>query len=331
MQQQPVSFYDVLTVIFLILTVTVGGLVVLIISDPQTALNPFPPPTAPPIANLPSLTPSNTPTITPTPTDTPTATATPTDTPTATATPLPTATPTPTVTATQVVFGADTATPPEQVVGNAPATDPVANGDDQPTSLPPLDDGSGSLIGTFTVTAVGDAAASSSTGATATSSPASTPASPTADSAANPDANPDGDTASVPDTGPGAGPAATPTRSAFPFTAEPVRYEANDNDQGCQWLSIAGTIIGLNGEPLPGLAIEIEGENFRSVLFSGSAERWGPAGFEFNLGSAPRAVVYTLRIKGPTGGPISDRIRVETGSTCQQNVAIVEFIQNHPY
>ena len=40
------------------------------------------------------------------------------------------------------------------------------------------------------------------------------------------------------------------TPSAYPFIAREIRYEANTNDQGCQRLSIAGNVIGLNGEPL---------------------------------------------------------------------------------
>jgi hypothetical protein len=133
----------------------------------------------------------------------------------------------------------------------------------------------------------------------------------------------------------GGGTAITPapalTRSPFPFTASEVHYRANPGEQGCQWLSVAGTVTGLNSEPLPGLAIEISGDNFHTVQFSGSASQWGTSGFEFHLDSAPHVATYTLRVLGPTGGPISDQISVETGSTCQTNVAIVDFIQNHPY
>jgi hypothetical protein len=124
---------------------------------------------------------------------------------------------------------------------------------------------------------------------------------------------------------------ATATRSPFPFTASPARYEANTGDQACQWLSIAGTVTDLGGRALPGLAIEINGNGFHNVQFSGSAARWGESGFEFNLGAAPRTATYTLRVVGPTGGPISEVIYVETGNTCQRNIAIVDFVQNHSY
>lgn len=122
-----------------------------------------------------------------------------------------------------------------------------------------------------------------------------------------------------------------PTRSPFPFTYREVRYLPNPGDQGCQWLSIAGTVTGLVGEPLIGLAIQIEGDNFRQVQFSGAAARWGESGFEFTLGAAPRSATYTLRVKSPTGGLLSELVIVETGNICDTNVALVEFVQNHPY
>jgi hypothetical protein len=261
---------DVITVIFLVLTVTVIAAVVLIINDPAIPLNPFPPPTVLPQINLPTLTPSATATATATATDTPTVTSTPTATFTPTDTPLPTSTPTPTITPTPVLPGAPVQTQPPTMVLTMALPTPA-----------PLDDGSGSLV------------------------PGSGSDLPTSIPAA--------------------------TRSPFPFTASEVSYQANDTDQGCQWLSIAGRVTDLGGEPLSGMAIEINGPEFHNVQFSGSAAQWGDSGFEFNLGAAPRTTTYTLRVLGPTGGPVSDLIYVETGNTCQSNVAIVELIQNHPY
>ncbi len=254
------GIFDVITVIFVVLTVGVAAVSVLILNNPNTALNPFPPPTAAPIIELPTLTPSAT--ITPTST----ATGTPTATPTATATGTPTDTPTPTITATPT----DTPTP---VLPGAVEVLPT-----QPAGL---DDGSGGAV-----------PGSSDMGVT---------------------------------------PAPEVTLSAFPFTAPDVRYEAYTGAEGCQWLGIAGTVAGMVGEPLPGLAIELRGDNYRNVQFSGSAAQWGVSGFEFQLGSAPRSATYTLQVLSATGGAISDQITVETGNTCQSNVAIVELTQNHPY
>jgi hypothetical protein len=267
-EQQPSTFnpLDIVTVIFVVLTVGMIAFMVLIINDPNSSLNPFPPPTAAPLIQLPTLTPSPTVTATPTATDTPTATATATATGTPTPTTTATATDTPTLTPTRVIAGGEAV--------------PVAPPAVVATALPPLDDGSGDVV-------------------------------------------------------PGAGstptPIPIPTRSAFPFVASDVRYSANEGEDGCRWLGVAGTVASMMGAPLPGIAVEINGENFRNVQYSGTAERWGDSGFEFKIGSAPRTGTYTLQLLGATGDPVSDAVEVQTGNTCQTNVAIVEFVQNHPY
>ncbi len=250
------SLYDGITMLFLVLSVGVLVLIVLIINDPSTPLNPLPLQPSPTRLVPPTLTPTATytPSMTPTETLTPTLTQTPTLTPSIT--PTPSQTPTLTPTATSVLAG------------------PAGGAPDQP-----LDDGSGTVL---------------------PPGPASTP---------------------IP----------VPTLAEFPFTASAVRYEANSGPEGCQWLSIAGTVTGLDGNPLPNIAVEVTGENFHQVLFSGSASRWGDGGFEFRLGSAPRTATYALRLLGPVGGVVSDVISIETGNTCQRNVAIVDLVQNHPY
>lgn len=260
--------YDAVTALFVVLTVAALGVIVLLLGDPQSALNPFPPPTIALRVVLPTATLTPTATATPLPTATPTASFTPTVTPPASATPSPTITLTPTITPTPVLSGA---------LSQLPAGDLAIT----PT-LAPLDDGSGGQI------------------------PGSVG-------------------------GPSGSPAGRPTRSPFPFDPGAVRYEANDNAQGCGWRSVAGSLTTLNGDPVAGLAIAIEGESFRQVAYSGSAERWGAGGFEFQLGTAPRAASYTLQVIGPAGVPVSPLVQVETGSACESNVAVVTFVQNHAY
>ncbi|NDJ79346.1 MAG: hypothetical protein GYB65_24105 [Chloroflexi bacterium] len=274
--------FDVITVVFVVMTVGLLAVMVLIIRDPNTALNPFPPPDAPTIArfptNTPTLTPTNTATNTPLPTDTPlpptetpvpsqtwTPTPiTPTFTFTPSETPVPTETPIPTETLTPVLAAPDT---------------PVAPLETPADSLPGgLDDGSGNPLTT---------------------------------------------------------PRPAPTRSDQPFTANPVQYEAHSGTEGCQWLSIAGVVYDLEGNPLPDMPIRVtatDGSYNRTLFSDADADRWGPGGFEFQVGSAPRTATFIVEILRPVGNTvISDSVLVETGNTCQRNVAIVEFIQNHPY
>ncbi len=119
------------------------------------------------------------------------------------------------------------------------------------------------------------------------------------------------------------------TGVSFPFVlAETgVVYIPNANGRECNWASIAGSVIGLNGEALTGYGILITGEDLRERVFSGSSLTFGEGGWELSLGGAPVAAELTMQLTTPTGVPISDTYTVTTRDSCDSNVAIVTFIQ----
>jgi hypothetical protein len=119
--------------------------------------------------------------------------------------------------------------------------------------------------------------------------------------------------------------------SSYPFAARSPIYQPNLRPEGCEWASLAGSIMGLLGEPVPNLAIEVAGENFQQIAYSGTALEFGPSGFEVNIGEEPRRGTYTLRILGPSGEALSDYIYVQTDDTCDRNIAIIEFVQQQEY
>jgi hypothetical protein len=124
--------------------------------------------------------------------------------------------------------------------------------------------------------------------------------------------------------------------SGLPFSmAESgVIYMPNSNASGCNWASIAGTVTGLNGEPLNGYRINItdavDPERLSVEVFSGAVQSFGAGGFEYTLGSAPRAGRYDVQLFNPAGVPLSDVYRIVTHDNCDQNVAVVNFIQITP-
>lgn len=124
--------------------------------------------------------------------------------------------------------------------------------------------------------------------------------------------------------------------SGLPFSIADsgVVYVPNSNSNGCDWASIAGTVTGLEGEPLTGYRIRIldAGDpNARPVeIFSGSAPTFGESGFELPLGNAPRAGRYDVQLLNPSSVPLSDAFRIVTRATCEENVAIVSFVQVGP-
>jgi|FLYN01.1.fsa_nt_gi hypothetical protein len=130
--------------------------------------------------------------------------------------------------------------------------------------------------------------------------------------------------------GPTALPPATFTPALFPFTlAESgVVYVPNANGEGCNWSSIAGSVTDLQGQPLNGYGVRVRGENRDETVFSGSAITFGPGGFELFLNGTPLAGEYTVQLLSPSGAPVSDEYPVSTRTSCEQNVAIVSFVQN---
>lgn len=117
--------------------------------------------------------------------------------------------------------------------------------------------------------------------------------------------------------------------SSFPFIVAPESplFVANSAPSGCNWASIGGTVIGLDGEPRDGLAIRIEGEDLDERVFSGSVQAFGAGGFEFVLGGAPTDGQYTVTLMTSAGVPLSEPFVVQMRADCNANVAIITFIQ----
>lgn len=122
---------------------------------------------------------------------------------------------------------------------------------------------------------------------------------------------------------------ATQIQSDFPFITRGITYQ--ESPQGCQWIGVAGNVTGINGEPLTDLAIEVVGADFEMIVFTGSNQAFGLAGYEVQVDNILRVEEYSVRLLGPTGLPISDFIDFDTGNTCDRNVAIVDFVQLTPY
>ena len=110
-----------------------------------------------------------------------------------------------------------------------------------------------------------------------------------------------------------------------------VTYTANQNAEGCAWQSIAGQVIGMDGRPIIGLAVLVTGENFEQIEFSGSADEFGPSGYEVWLNNTPLEGEYEVQLLNTTGQPLSEVIIVQTLSACERNVAIANFSQRSAY
>ncbi len=122
------------------------------------------------------------------------------------------------------------------------------------------------------------------------------------------------------------------TSSPFPFIAanNGAVFAPNANDQGCNWASIAGSVSDLVDAPLDGYGIRVRGDNLDETIFSGATQSFGPGGFELFLNGAPSAATYTVQLLSPQGAPLSAEYPVTTRATCEENVALISFIQIQP-
>lgn len=135
----------------------------------------------------------------------------------------------------------------------------------------------------------------------------------------------------------GSAPVAVPTLPSpssdqpFVLAEAGVIYAPNANGQGCDWASIAGSVSGLGGEPLDNFGVQItdaeDAERLDVKVFSGSAATFGAGGFELPLGGAPLEGEYIVQLFSAAGAPLSDEYRVATRASCDENVAVLNFIQ----
>jgi hypothetical protein len=127
-------------------------------------------------------------------------------------------------------------------------------------------------------------------------------------------------------------PGSTPTFSIFPFTIDGApKYAKNTNADGCAWMSIAGNVLNLEGNPLTSVGVQVRGENFESFQWAGSEPRFGVSGYEVILNLSPYVGNWTIQLISDNVRPLSREISVQSSSDCNRNVVIVNFIQNHEF
>ncbi|GAB4476962.1 MAG: hypothetical protein Kow00124_19610 [Anaerolineae bacterium] len=129
-------------------------------------------------------------------------------------------------------------------------------------------------------------------------------------------------------TGPVGG-AVVPT-ATYPFAlqSETISYQARAGDAACRGTWIAGQVFGQSGEPITGLPILITGEDFQEIQVSGTAEAYGPSGFAVQVTNSLLEAEFEVKLVNPTNGQdLSEPVIVRTRSTCDESVAIINFVQ----
>ncbi len=141
-------------------------------------------------------------------------------------------------------------------------------------------------------------------------------------------------TSTVTPTRSGPTPTATRTRSAFNYELQngSVTYLANFiNGSGCNWFGLAGQAFDLNGRPIIGLTVHLEGGGLSLDALTGSQPAIGPGGYEIPLDNHPveTSDTYRLQLRNNTGTALSDTLVIKTFGDCKRNLVLVNFVQNH--
>ncbi len=117
--------------------------------------------------------------------------------------------------------------------------------------------------------------------------------------------------------------------SPFYISAKPFQ----GNEQGCNWIGIAGQAFDAQNAPQSNLMVVVEGKladkevNLNTT--TGTALLYGPAGYEINLSLKPQKSDGTLTIQlfDEMGKPLSPKVPFATNAACDKNLAIVNFVE----
>ncbi len=130
-------------------------------------------------------------------------------------------------------------------------------------------------------------------------------------------------------------PTTPPTRSAFIFTKtdnSPFYLQNFSNNDGCKWAGIAGEVLDLNRNPVAvgRFRVHVWGDGLGDkYVLVGSAPVYSDSGWELELSNKPTVRELNVQLETENGTAVSQLYRVQTRSSCDQNLLRIDFTQNH--
>jgi len=104
-------------------------------------------------------------------------------------------------------------------------------------------------------------------------------------------------------------------------------------EEGCNWLGVAGQVFDLNGDPIMDLIVEaggtLDGQPMLGLSLTGVATAYGPGGYEIQLADhviASHGTVW-LQIKNDAGDLFSGNIYIERFADCAANLLLLNFVE----
>jgi hypothetical protein len=133
-------------------------------------------------------------------------------------------------------------------------------------------------------------------------------------------------------------PIATENNSKYPFASKgdpaAMANTVFHHDKDCNWQGIAGQVWDIQGRPLVGYQVHLQGfyngKSIDSRTLSGGAQAWyGESGYEFVIGD--KAIDSTgqlsIQMEDQSFMAISNKVVLNTYSDCTKNLVMVNFQQ----
>jgi hypothetical protein len=126
-----------------------------------------------------------------------------------------------------------------------------------------------------------------------------------------------------------------PESASFDFVVleAPLALPASeyDSSRGCDWMGVAGQVFDIQGAPVRGLRVAVratlEGNRIEMIGMSGTAELYGPSGYEIRLADRPIASSGQAEIQliDQAGLPLSEAFLFDTSDSCDENLILIDF------
>ncbi|MBI5960484.1 MAG: hypothetical protein HY866_17210 [Chloroflexi bacterium] len=127
------------------------------------------------------------------------------------------------------------------------------------------------------------------------------------------------------------GPTATSTPE-FPYIVQPgsISLRQATNAAGCNWQGIGGQVTTDRAEPIAGVQIRVRGDTLaEQSTLSGTNMAYGPSGWEIQVAALTNTERYYIDL-WIDNQQVSDTVQIVFPNSCQQNLAVVNFIRTRP-
>ena len=130
-------------------------------------------------------------------------------------------------------------------------------------------------------------------------------------------------------------PAKVDSKYPFVLRTDPVGIDAAIlyPSRGCRWSGIGGQVVDMQGSPYISITVQLggtlEGQYTNQYSLTGTATKYGEAGFEFALTDYPFDSESELwvRLIDQSNYPLSEKVFFDTFADCGQNLIIINFEQ----